>query len=54
MLRTLSSTSPSVVYANADIVAGLGAVPTALTVAVHQLSAVAGRGFARTVTLPIS
>jgi hypothetical protein len=54
VLRTLASTSPSAVYANADILADLGAVPASLTVAVHQLSAVAGRGFARIVTLPIS
>ena len=53
VLRTLTSTSPSVVYANADILADFGAVPTALSVAVHQMSAVAGRGFARTVTLQI-
>jgi hypothetical protein len=50
----LSATSPSVVYANADIVADFNDVPPSLTVAVCQLSAVAGRGFARIVTLPIS
>jgi len=54
VLRTLGSTGPSVVYANAAILADFGAVPSTLTVAVHQLSAVAGRGFARIVTLPIS
>ncbi|MGY6570117.1 MAG: phage tail protein [Salinarimonas sp.] len=53
VFRTLTSTSPSVVYANADILADFGAVPTALSVAVHQISAVAGRGFARAVTLEI-
>jgi hypothetical protein len=54
VLRTLGSTGPSVVYANADIVADFNDVPASLTVAVHQLSAVAGRGFARIVTLHIS
>ena len=54
VLRTLSATSPSVVYANADIVADFNDVPASLTVAVFQLSATAGRGFARIVTLPIS
>jgi hypothetical protein len=54
VLRTLSSATPSVVYANADIVADFNDVPASLTIAVFQLSAVAGRGFARTVTLPIS
>ena len=51
--RTLTATSPSVVYANADILADFGVVPPSLTVAVHQMSAVAGRGFPRTVTLEI-
>jgi hypothetical protein len=51
VVRTFSAMSPSVVYANADIVADFGAVPASLTVAVHQLSAVIGRGFARLVTL---
>jgi len=54
VLRTLASTSPSVVYANADILADFGAVPATLSVAVHQLSAVAGRGFPRAVTLEIT
>jgi hypothetical protein len=54
VLRTLNATSPSVVYANADIVADFNDVPASLTIAVFQLSGVAGRGFARTVTLPIS
>ena len=53
VLGTLTSASPSVVYANADILADFGTVPASLTVAVHQLSAVAGRGFARIVTLEI-
>ncbi|PKP79147.1 MAG: hypothetical protein CVT81_00190 [Alphaproteobacteria bacterium HGW-Alphaproteobacteria-3] len=51
--RTLTATSPSVVYANADILADFGAVPAVVSVAVHQMSAVAGRGFPRTVTLEI-
>lgn len=51
--RTLTASSPSVVYANADILADFGVVPAALSVAVHQLSAVAGRGFPRAVTLDI-
>ena len=51
--RTLTSASPSVVYANADILADFGAVPASLSVAVHQLSAVAGRGYPRAVTLEI-
>jgi hypothetical protein len=52
--RTLSSASPVVVYANADILADFGVVPAALSVAVHQMSAVAGRGFARAVTIPVA
>jgi hypothetical protein len=52
--RTLTATSPNVVYANADILADFGAVPSSLTVTVFQISAVAGRGFPRTVTLEIN
>ena len=51
--RTLTASGPSLVYANADILADFGAAPSALSVAVHQLSAVAGRGFPRAVTLEI-
>jgi hypothetical protein len=54
VLRTLASTSPSVVYANADILADFGAVPASLSVALYQLSAVAGRGFPRLITLEIA
>jgi hypothetical protein len=54
VLRTLASTGPSVVYANADILADFGAVPATLSVAVYQLSAVAGRGFPRAVTLEVT
>jgi hypothetical protein len=53
VLRTLSAAGPTVVYANADIVADFNDVPASLTIAVFQLSTVAGRGFARTVTLEI-
>lgn len=54
VLRTLASTSPSAVYANADILADFGAVPATLSVAVYQLSAAAGRGFPRAVTLEVT
>jgi hypothetical protein len=54
VLRTLASTSPSVTYANADILGDFGAVPPALSVVVYQLSAVIGRGFPRAVTLGVS
>ena len=51
--RMLTSTSPGVVYANADIIADFGAVPSVLSVSVYQISAVAGRGFARVITLEL-
>ncbi|TVR80063.1 MAG: hypothetical protein EA405_11780 [Rhodospirillales bacterium] len=54
VLRTLASTSPSAVYANADILVDFGAVPASLSIAVYQLSAVAGRGFPRAVTLEVT
>ncbi len=52
--RTLASASPAATYANTDIVADFGAVPDTLSVAVYQLSAVTGRGFARAVTLEVT
>ncbi|HVL73100.1 MAG TPA: phage tail protein [Beijerinckiaceae bacterium] len=52
--RTLASTAPSVTYAASDILADFGATPATLAVAVYQLSAVAGRGFPRIVTLEVS
>jgi hypothetical protein len=54
VLRTLASASPAATYANADIVADFGAVPDTLSVAVYQISAVIGRGFARAVTLEVT
>jgi hypothetical protein len=54
VLRTLAAASPSLVYAHTDILADFGAVPASLSLAVHQLSAVAGRGFPRAVTLEIA
>lgn len=52
--RTLVTASPSVVYANADILTDFGTVPTSLSVAAYQLSAIAGRGFARAVTVEVA
>ncbi len=52
--RTLTSTSPNIVYANTDIIADFGAVPLVLSVAIYQMSALAGRGFARVVTLELA
>ncbi|MEM7425181.1 MAG: glycoside hydrolase/phage tail family protein [Pseudomonadota bacterium] len=43
-VRTLSSAVPSVQYADAEITADFGAVPSSLKVRVYQLSATAGRG----------
>ena len=54
VLRTLASTSPSVVYANGDILADFGTVPAFLSISVYQLSATVGRGLPRSVTLPIN
>ena len=51
--RTLTAANPSVIYANADILADFGAVPASLSVVVYQLSAVIGRGFPRAATLEI-
>jgi hypothetical protein len=53
VVRTLSTTTPSAVYPNADIVSDFGSVPASLSVGVYQLSAVIGRGVGRAVTLEI-
>jgi hypothetical protein len=50
-VRTLSSTSPSVVYTAAGQTADFGAPQGALEVAVYQVSAAVGRGFAGRATL---
>ncbi len=52
--RTLSSASPTITYANADILTDFGAVPDTLPITVYQMSAVGGRGFPRAVTLDVT
>jgi hypothetical protein len=52
--RTLSAAAPSIIYANADIVADFGSVPASLAVVVYQISVVIGRGFGRAVTLDVA
>ena len=51
VVRTLSVTSPSALYAAADELADFGAAQTSLSVRVAQLSATVGRGFAATAIL---
>jgi len=51
VVRTLTTTTPSVLYASADELADLGGPLTSLAVQVAQLSATVGRGFAATATL---
>ena len=51
VVRTLASTSPSVVYAAADQTTDFGAPQGAIEVAVYQVSAAVGRGFAGRATL---
>jgi hypothetical protein len=51
VLRTLSSTSPSVVYTAADQTTDFGALQSVVHVAVYQVSAAVGRGFAGRATL---
>jgi hypothetical protein len=51
LVRTLGSTSPSVVYAAADQTTDFGAPQSAVAVAVYQMSAAVGRGFARRATV---
>ncbi|WP_201830332.1 baseplate multidomain protein megatron [Microvirga zambiensis] len=51
--RTLASVQPSVLYAGAQEIADFGAPQSALALRVVQMSAVAGRGFERLVTVPV-
>jgi hypothetical protein len=46
VVRTLTSTSPSVTYTQAQQVTDFGSAQTSLTVRVYQMSSVVGRGFA--------
>jgi hypothetical protein len=46
VVRTLISSSPSITYSAADQATDFGALQSAIDVAVYQLSAVVGRGFA--------
>jgi hypothetical protein len=54
VLRTLESTSESATYGATAIAADFGTTPASLSVVVYQMSAVAGRGFPRAVTLEIA
>ena len=51
VIRTLGSSSPSVAYSAIDQTTDFGAPQGAVEVAVHQLSAAVGRGFAGRATL---
>ncbi|MBL0406331.1 glycoside hydrolase/phage tail family protein [Microvirga aerilata] len=53
VVRTLASTQPSVLYPAAQESADFGGPRSALTLRVGQLSATAGRGFERRVTIPV-
>jgi hypothetical protein len=53
VVRTLTSTQPSVLYAATQENADFGGPQSALSLLVAQMSATAGRGFERRVTLPV-
>jgi len=53
VLRTLTSSSPTVQYANADITTDFGSVPATITFEVFQMSAQVGRGFGREETITL-
>jgi hypothetical protein len=52
-VRTLTSVQPSILYAGAQEIADFGAVQSALDLGIAQMSAVAGRGFERRITIPV-
>ena len=54
VLRTLSTTTPSVLYTNANITADFGAPIASIDVVVYQISAVVGRGKPATETLEVN
>jgi hypothetical protein len=51
VVRTLTSSTQSVQYDNADIVTDFGSVPASLSFVVYQISAAVGRGFGREATI---
>jgi hypothetical protein len=53
IVRTLKSTQPSVLYGNAEEAADFGALQSALSLRIVQMSAVAGRGFERHATIAV-
>ena len=53
VVRTLTATTPSILYASADELADFGTPQTSLSVRVAQVSATVGRGFASDVTLTL-
>ncbi|TGN62339.1 hypothetical protein E4L95_07075 [Paracoccus liaowanqingii] len=54
VLRTLSASSLTVTYSSADIAVDFGSLPATLSMVIHQMSAVIGRGLPRAVTLEIA
>jgi hypothetical protein len=52
VLRTLTSSTPTVTYTAAQITADFGSPPTSFDVRVYQISAVVGRGYPAEGTLP--
>jgi hypothetical protein len=51
VVRTLSSSSPSVVYSSADQTTDFGSPQSSISVNIYQLSATVGRGFAASATV---
>ena len=54
VLRTLTSTTQSVLYTNANITTDFGTTPTTLIVSIFQRSAAVGRGFGYKTTIPVT
>jgi hypothetical protein len=51
VVRTLTATSPSVVYSAADQAADFGSAQSSVSVIVYQISEVVGRGVGRVATV---
>jgi hypothetical protein len=53
VVRTLTSVQPSILYADLQEITDFGAVQSVLDLSVAQMSAIAGRGFERRITVPV-
>lgn len=54
VVRTLTATTPNIIYTNSEQIADFGAVQTTITFRVYQISGVFGRGTGRSATINLT